>query len=260
MQWILCISVHNMAHEQHKDPKLLCLHCSNLCCYNQFTVSPWQKLIAYGHITGNAPDSRTPGKRLIDRLVETICNCFQGPQTDEGVQLQIIKVHPEPLHTSGNLQIHQSGQTLRTETLFDFQSQLRVVEEISFCMIDLFLSEEVIKEHLNTITCLICLSLNLHHTISHFCSSFNIWSLCLCKQLKITFCYKSHFCSLTSSLIVADWSNQLLSCRNWNPLHLIFRNELHVSFLWHSLTFPGHFSWLVKLPCVCTVGMTHDCS
>ena len=24
--------------------------------------------------------------------METICNCFQGPQTDEGVQLQIIKV------------------------------------------------------------------------------------------------------------------------------------------------------------------------
>lgn len=51
-----------------------------------------QKLIAYGHITGNAPDSGAPGKRLIDRIVETICNCFQGPQTDEGVQLQIIKV------------------------------------------------------------------------------------------------------------------------------------------------------------------------
>nr|XP_054500737.1 brefeldin A-inhibited guanine nucleotide-exchange protein 2 isoform X5 [Agelaius phoeniceus] len=51
-----------------------------------------QKLIAYGHITGNAPDSGAPGKRLIDRIVETICNCFQGPQTDEGVQLQIIKL------------------------------------------------------------------------------------------------------------------------------------------------------------------------
>lgn len=55
-----------------------------------------QKLIAYGHITGNAPDSGAPGKRLIDRLVETICNCFQGPQTDEGVQLQIIKVRARP--------------------------------------------------------------------------------------------------------------------------------------------------------------------
>ncbi|KAG7247198.1 hypothetical protein CRUP_028190, partial [Coryphaenoides rupestris] len=50
-----------------------------------------QKLIAYGHITGNAPDGGAPGKRLIDRLVETVCNCFQGPQTDDGVQLQIIK-------------------------------------------------------------------------------------------------------------------------------------------------------------------------
>lgn len=51
-----------------------------------------QKLIAYGHLTGNAPDSTAPGKRLIDRIVDTICGCFTGPQTDEGVQLQIIKV------------------------------------------------------------------------------------------------------------------------------------------------------------------------
>ncbi|CAB1317567.1 unnamed protein product [Coregonus sp. 'balchen'] len=49
------------------------------------------KLIAYGHLTGNAPDNTTPGKRLIDRIIETICGCFQGPQTDEGIQLQIIK-------------------------------------------------------------------------------------------------------------------------------------------------------------------------
>lgn len=51
-----------------------------------------QKLIAYGHLTGNAPDNTTPGKRLIDRIIETICGCFQGPQTDQGIQLQIIKV------------------------------------------------------------------------------------------------------------------------------------------------------------------------
>lgn len=51
-----------------------------------------QKLIAYGHLTGSAPDNTAPGKKLIDRIIETICACFQGPQTDEGVQLQIIKV------------------------------------------------------------------------------------------------------------------------------------------------------------------------
>lgn len=59
---------------------------------NLYFLSPFQKLIAYGHLTGNAPDSTTPGKKLIDRIIETICGCFQGPQTDEGVQLQIIKV------------------------------------------------------------------------------------------------------------------------------------------------------------------------
>ena len=48
-----------------------------------------QKLIAYGHLTANVPDSTTPGKLLIDRIVETICACFTGPQTDEG----IVKLH-----------------------------------------------------------------------------------------------------------------------------------------------------------------------
>ncbi|XP_077270871.1 brefeldin A-inhibited guanine nucleotide-exchange protein 2-like [Temnothorax americanus] len=50
-----------------------------------------QKLIAYSHLTGNVPDSTEPNKLLIVRIVETICGCFTGPQTDEGVQLQIIK-------------------------------------------------------------------------------------------------------------------------------------------------------------------------
>lgn len=63
-----------------------------LSSYLRGFFSSLQKLIAYGHLTGNAPDSTAPGKKLIDRIIETICGCFQGPQTDEGVQLQIIKV------------------------------------------------------------------------------------------------------------------------------------------------------------------------
>lgn len=51
-----------------------------------------QKLIAYGHLSGNTVDSTSPGKRMIDRVVEVICGCFIGPQTDDGVELQIIKV------------------------------------------------------------------------------------------------------------------------------------------------------------------------
>ena len=74
-----------------------------------------QKLIAYGHLTGNAADSTTPGKRLIDRIVETICGCFHGPQTDEGVQLQIIKALLTVV-TSNTVEIHEGTvlQTVRT--------------------------------------------------------------------------------------------------------------------------------------------------
>lgn len=74
-----------------------------------------QKLIAYGHLTGNAPDSATPGRRLIDRIVDTICNCFSGPQTDEDVQLQIIKALLT-IMTSTGVEIHESTtlQAVRT--------------------------------------------------------------------------------------------------------------------------------------------------
>lgn len=51
-----------------------------------------QKLIAYGHLTANVPDSTTPGKLLIDRIVETICSCFTGTQTDEGIFYKIFVI------------------------------------------------------------------------------------------------------------------------------------------------------------------------
>ncbi|XP_061181615.1 brefeldin A-inhibited guanine nucleotide-exchange protein 1-like isoform X3 [Saccostrea echinata] len=74
-----------------------------------------QKLIAYGHLTGSTVDSTTPGKLLIDRIVETICGCFHGPQTDEGVQLQIIKALLTVV-TSNTCEIHEGTvlQTVRT--------------------------------------------------------------------------------------------------------------------------------------------------
>ncbi|XP_059144360.1 brefeldin A-inhibited guanine nucleotide-exchange protein 1-like isoform X2 [Physella acuta] len=74
-----------------------------------------QKLIAYGHLTGNLPDTTSPGKRLIDRIVETICGCFNGPQTEEGVQLQIIKALLTVV-TSTTCEIHEGTvlQTVRT--------------------------------------------------------------------------------------------------------------------------------------------------
>uniref|UniRef100_A0A4W4GBQ3 SEC7 domain-containing protein n=1 Tax=Electrophorus electricus TaxID=8005 RepID=A0A4W4GBQ3_ELEEL len=74
-----------------------------------------QKLIAYGHLTGSAPDSTAPGKKLIDRIMETICGCFQGPQTDEGVQLQIIKALLTAV-TSQHIEIHEGTvlQAVRT--------------------------------------------------------------------------------------------------------------------------------------------------
>ncbi len=52
----------------------------------------FQKLVAYGQLKGLEPDPDNVDKRLIDRIVDTVCHCFVGVLTDEGVQLQIIKV------------------------------------------------------------------------------------------------------------------------------------------------------------------------
>ena len=65
-----------------------------------------QKLIAYGHLSGNSPDPMNTRRRVIDRLVDTICQCFQGPLTDEDVQLQIIKALLT-IVTSHQCQIHE---------------------------------------------------------------------------------------------------------------------------------------------------------
>ncbi|CAF5220620.1 unnamed protein product, partial [Rotaria magnacalcarata] len=52
-----------------------------------------QKLLLHGHLIGSATDPIDPSKLLIDRIVSTICMCFRGVQTEEQVELQIIKVY-----------------------------------------------------------------------------------------------------------------------------------------------------------------------
>lgn len=77
-----------------------------------------QKLIAYGHLTGNVPDSTEPSKLLIVRIVETICGCFTGPQTDEGVQLQIIKALLTVM-TSPHVEVHEGTVLLTIRTVYN---------------------------------------------------------------------------------------------------------------------------------------------
>ncbi|KZC08824.1 Brefeldin A-inhibited guanine nucleotide-exchange protein 2 [Dufourea novaeangliae] len=76
-----------------------------------------QKLIAYGHLTGNVPDSTKPSKLLIVRIVETICGCFIGTQTDEGVQLQIIKALLTVM-TSQHVEVHEGTVLLAIRIVY----------------------------------------------------------------------------------------------------------------------------------------------
>ena len=77
-----------------------------------------QKLIAYGHLTGNRVDPKNPEKLLIDSIVETICGCFHGPNTDDGVQLQIIKALLTTV-TSQSCQVHEGSILLAVRTCYN---------------------------------------------------------------------------------------------------------------------------------------------
>ncbi|ODN01693.1 Brefeldin A-inhibited guanine nucleotide-exchange protein 1, partial [Orchesella cincta] len=76
-----------------------------------------QKLIAYGELIGDYPDPKTPARRLIDRIVSTICSCYIGVETDEGVELQIIKALLT-IVTSEHVQVHESTLLLILRTCY----------------------------------------------------------------------------------------------------------------------------------------------
>ncbi|XP_042880494.1 brefeldin A-inhibited guanine nucleotide-exchange protein 1-like isoform X2 [Penaeus japonicus] len=77
-----------------------------------------QKLIAYGHLTGNCPDPNNPNKRLIDYIVETICNCFNGQSTDKDVEIQIIKALLTVI-TSQYVSVHEGTVLVAVRTCYN---------------------------------------------------------------------------------------------------------------------------------------------
>ncbi|MFH4975093.1 hypothetical protein AB6A40_001802 [Gnathostoma spinigerum] len=77
-----------------------------------------QKLIAYGHLIGNGVDVINPERLLIDRIVESICAPFTGPNTDEGVQLQILKAVLAVV-LAPKCEVHEATLLLAVRTCFN---------------------------------------------------------------------------------------------------------------------------------------------
>ncbi|VDK59211.1 unnamed protein product, partial [Anisakis simplex] len=77
-----------------------------------------QKLIAYGHLVGDGVDVSNPDRLLIDRIVESICTPFVGPNTDEGVQLQILKAILAVV-LAPTCEVHEATLLLAVRTCFN---------------------------------------------------------------------------------------------------------------------------------------------
>ncbi|CAF3751735.1 unnamed protein product [Rotaria sp. Silwood1] len=77
-----------------------------------------QKLLLNGHAIGSINDPNDPTKFLIDRIVSVICACFHGIQTEEKVELQIIKICLT-IMTSQTIEIHQRSVLQIVKTCFN---------------------------------------------------------------------------------------------------------------------------------------------
>ncbi|CAF1187165.1 unnamed protein product [Adineta steineri] len=77
-----------------------------------------QKLLLNGHLIGNIADPIDSTKLLIDRIVSIICACFHGVQTEEKVELQIIKICLT-IMTSQTIEIHQRSVLQIVKTCFN---------------------------------------------------------------------------------------------------------------------------------------------
>jgi brefeldin A-inhibited guanine nucleotide-exchange protein len=92
-----------------KTPKIVCSALDSI-----------EKLVAYGHISYEFfedPEDETI-KLFDDHLTETVANCFSGPQTDEGIQVQVLKALLS-IVTSGHIRVHQETLLLAVKTCYN---------------------------------------------------------------------------------------------------------------------------------------------
>ncbi|CAL8073044.1 unnamed protein product [Calicophoron daubneyi] len=80
-------------------------------------VDSLQKLIAYGHIPNDAFGA-SGRVRIIEQVVTTICSCFQGIHTDDGIQLQVLKALLTVI-TSSVVEIHEADVLLAIRTCYN---------------------------------------------------------------------------------------------------------------------------------------------
>ena len=59
-----------------------------------------------------------PDRAFDDHVVSTVANCFQGPHTDEAVQLQVIK-GLLTIVTSSHIRVHENSLLLAVRTCYN---------------------------------------------------------------------------------------------------------------------------------------------
>ncbi len=86
-----------------------------------------KKLIAHGYLndaSNISPESNITKPLLVQRIIKTICQCFDGPDIDENVQLQVIKSLLTIL-TSPYIEVHEQTLLLPIKTCYNIQISSR---------------------------------------------------------------------------------------------------------------------------------------
>ena len=82
-----------------------------------------KKLVAHGYLDESSRMSTASTinkQQLVQRIIKTICQCFDGPDVDDTVQLQIIKCLLTIL-TSPHIEIHEQTMLLPIKICYNIQ-------------------------------------------------------------------------------------------------------------------------------------------
>ena len=83
---------------------------------------PWlpiyQRLTILSLYSAKDPQTTKEPMLFDDHLTATVANCFSGPQTDEGVQVQVLKALLM-IVTSGHIRVHENTLLLAVRTCYN---------------------------------------------------------------------------------------------------------------------------------------------
>ena len=116
----LTVNKRNSSRRPPLQIKGIDLECIHKMCRMKMCISPYPvfKRSFVSFCSQKQPEATKEPLLFDDHLTSTVANCFSGPQTDEGVQVQVLKALLI-IVTSGHIRVHENSLLLAVRTCYN---------------------------------------------------------------------------------------------------------------------------------------------